>query len=730
MLRYPGTKRRHLERFIRPFFRSFYSTHPRSIEFREPFVGSGAVVLDLLTHGIIERVWINDADPGLVALWNTVIEHPQRLIKIIKKYRPTVDDFERFKTLSMLHETVESIDDMVTAALAKLVTHQASYSGLGAMGGVLGGAQVKENGEPKAYVVDSRWNPDRIIKNIETAHALLSKANIRTGRCTNLDFSDVLSERGDFIAFCDPPYYQMGEDLYWWYMKGKDHRELARCLKALDHPFLLTIDDCDDVRKMYKWASMTPISVGSSINAQGRQRELLVCAKDHVSLMEKITLDLTPIPVPESPQPSIPADVYRNLPPILKEATNQFAAGTEKDIFLTGALPVIAGVLAGVQGDHGDGPVGLNLYTVILGAAGTGKGVLRFARRLGEVIDERMISEQDEDRERTFFLPANASVRALVDALAANDGHGVIHEAELQTLVNSLKQGWGNFKDLLLKSFHQEAVTLTRKAHTIRILDPTVSMVLSGTPESVRKLVQSQTDGLFSRVAFYSYDSTDPWRTQRPNTKTTKRETVISEAARRLDELHQVLDGRSKPLVVRLDDRHWDLIDGTFEIELDRLRDQGAHPALEATVKRAGVIGFRIACSLTVIRAFDQNARLGNVRDIIATDVDVLVGVCLAQVYLRHAVTLSDTMPEVEDAKAARGNRELIYSLLPDVPFTTGEAIALCRHLGISERTVKKSLARLTDEGRLKRLRHGQYMKIEAKVNGHSKAVNGAKGSK
>ena len=49
-------------------------------EFREPFLGAGAVGLSLLAANPgIKRAWLNDADPAMAALWDTVIDNPTSL---------------------------------------------------------------------------------------------------------------------------------------------------------------------------------------------------------------------------------------------------------------------------------------------------------------------------------------------------------------------------------------------------------------------------------------------------------------------------------------------------------------------------------------------------------------------------------------------------------------------------------------------------------------------------
>ena len=54
------------------------------------------------------------------------------------------------------------------------------------------------------------------------------------------------------------------------------HRRLAAKLKEMKQPWLLSYDDCPEVRALYSWAQIETVDVGYSICGQTRKRELLV----------------------------------------------------------------------------------------------------------------------------------------------------------------------------------------------------------------------------------------------------------------------------------------------------------------------------------------------------------------------------------------------------------------------------------------------------------------------
>jgi DNA adenine methylase len=95
-------------------------------------------------------------------------------------------------------------------------------------------------------------NPEMISKRIMKCSEILQNTRI-----TNLDYKEVITAQGDnVLLMIDPPYYKKGRSLYPVYMTHDEHVELASLLRVSNHPFLLTIDDCDEIKKMYSWANI------------------------------------------------------------------------------------------------------------------------------------------------------------------------------------------------------------------------------------------------------------------------------------------------------------------------------------------------------------------------------------------------------------------------------------------------------------------------------------------
>jgi len=273
--RYPGGKSK-LRNQIAARLDTIANGH--NLEYREPFFGGGSIGLKVLQDNtLIKKLWINDNDLGISCLWTSVIQHPDFLKKLVNKFTPSVKKFDDFKTeLTAENPTKpKTAEEIAQYGFMKLAIHQISYSGLGTMsGGPLGGRK-KENiagrgmTDEVKYPIDCRWSPDYICKKIDQLHTKMVGLSIRKNRCTCLDFADVIDDtENDAVIYLDPPYFVKGNDLYQHGFTEEDHHRLATSLKNTKHQWVLSYDDCPEIRDLYNWAFIEEIDgVNYSITA-------------------------------------------------------------------------------------------------------------------------------------------------------------------------------------------------------------------------------------------------------------------------------------------------------------------------------------------------------------------------------------------------------------------------------------------------------------------------------
>lgn len=255
-IRYPGGKSK-LHKLIISKLKEI--SGDKKLEYREPFFGGGSIGIKFLENFHTKSAWINDKDLGISRLWKLVAESPEPLKNKVRDFKPNINHFDLYKELLIENDRYMT---PVDHGFMKLAIHQISYSGLGVKsGGPLGGRSQKS-----IYKVDCRWSPKHICKKIDQTHNIFKK--IENFKCTSVDFEELISTKGEFLIYLDPPYYVHGNSLYQEGFSKKDHIRLAQALKSCDGLWLLSYDDCPEVRSLYKgWARIESVDVNYSITA-------------------------------------------------------------------------------------------------------------------------------------------------------------------------------------------------------------------------------------------------------------------------------------------------------------------------------------------------------------------------------------------------------------------------------------------------------------------------------
>lgn len=269
IIRYPGSKDKLALQIM-----DYFPTNMRfplwsaqsPVEYREPFFGAGAVGVRLMQDTVNPKypVWLNDADPGIAALWIAVWKYPRQLCHRIGNFRPTSEAFFEFKSLDSNHT-----GDVVEDGFRKLALHRMSVSGFGFMsGGPIGGKHQTN----KLYDVGCRWTPSRIKRDVMRVHKTFARfSNLRI---TCGDFRPLVETApAESFVYLDPPYYEKGSQLYKHNMSEQDHADLAALLKTAPAAWALSYDDNPVIRSLYEWAQFDTIYVTyTNAIATGPQR--------------------------------------------------------------------------------------------------------------------------------------------------------------------------------------------------------------------------------------------------------------------------------------------------------------------------------------------------------------------------------------------------------------------------------------------------------------------------
>ena len=261
-MRYPGSKSRYAEAIAQ----RLAIPRDRLAHYIEPFMGGAGVALYLMQHELRlgSRVSLGDLDPGVVALWTAVRDSPEELCDAIASVVPGRAAYDDAK----LHDG-DASKGFVACAVRKLVLHQMSARGFGAM-----------SGGPMTDI-DSRWRPLNLRDDVRAIHFAMRGFEVE------VEVRDAISllQRTDpnAYAYIDPPYLGMGPVLY-LHCDVELHGRLSRTLQKRRR-WLLSYDDAPEIRAIYEWAKIGELPVKYA-GSRKSVAELLIEPPDAASVLD------------------------------------------------------------------------------------------------------------------------------------------------------------------------------------------------------------------------------------------------------------------------------------------------------------------------------------------------------------------------------------------------------------------------------------------------------------
>ena len=337
--------------------------------------------------------------------------------------------------------------------------------------------------------------------------------------------------------------------------------------------------------------------------------------------------------------------VYKRLPDVLKTVTEPFK-GREKDIVLLSCFGVLSNCLPNVYGVYDRDIIYPHLYVVIVAPPASGKGTMNFSRILIEKIHTEIFNETkaaylecEKNKKKDKVCPSvqvkilagNISSAEMYAYLASSKQGVIIIESEADTMSGMFKNDWSNYSDVLRNAFQHENTAISRKMEKIAeyISEPKLAMVISGTPDQLKPLVQSRANGLFSRLLIYNFDEiTDFKDVFDKSTKNTKQ--VFQSVG---DEIHSLYNKmlEIKPIEFSLTEIQERRFLNRFTDIQEEIIDNFSTDFL-SSLRRHGLIMFRLCMILTVLRNKD------NIQEpLVCSDKDYAIADSIMRTTLGHA---------------------------------------------------------------------------------------------
>jgi DNA adenine methylase len=233
----------------------------------EPFAGGFGIGISLLYENTIQNAVLNDFDSHIYNFWYSVLHHTNELIQRVKNAPITLEERKKQKAIYN-----DGFSDVVSDGFAALFLNRVNFSGI-IKGGPIGG--LSQSG---VYKIDCRFNKDEISKRIETIALLQDRIELYNYDATELITVHLRDRICTSFFNIDPPYVKKGHRLYDNYFKEEDHKNLEKVItKYLNQTqWIVTYDDCDLIREIYKQYYMTQYSILHNAGGSVQGQELVI----------------------------------------------------------------------------------------------------------------------------------------------------------------------------------------------------------------------------------------------------------------------------------------------------------------------------------------------------------------------------------------------------------------------------------------------------------------------
>ncbi len=435
--------------------------------------------------------------------------------------------------------------------------------------------------------------------------------------------------------------------------------------------------------------------------------------------------------------PTFYQQVKEQLPPFLKKVAESGDSDADADMLVLGSLAVISACLPGIYGVYDKQETFPNLYLFVTAQAGSGKGKLNLCKSIVEPIHDEMAAKFEEDlvkffeklddrdqndktgkrtvatrpKQRLVFLPANSSSTAIYSALSANEEQGLIFETEGDTLASSFGQDFGDFSDGLRKAFHHESISYLRRGDSeyVNIKKPRLSVVLSGTPQQVVRLMTSVENGLFSRFLFYCLDKEVRWIDVFDEGDGEPLECYYNKLGQQFLEFYHELQRKPRIKII-LSPRQRETFNCSFERLLFDLNALFGEET-KASVYRLGTSTFRIAMILTALRIMEDRHFS---RQRFCRDDDFEIAMTISDRLQHHMLRVIKELP-TSAKKTVHGNvmetvrYQAFWDSLPE-EFDAQCFKTVAQKVGLSVPTAERYIRQWL-KTRLDKIQRGQYRK-------------------
>lgn len=428
----------------------------------------------------------------------------------------------------------------------------------------------------------------------------------------------------------------------------------------------------------------------------------------------------------------IPKDVFQNLPKLLRDALEPFEL-EYKTMMAFAFITSLGAITTNVKANFRRDKLYPNLYSIIIAPPASGKGLIKWAKKLVIPIEDFLDSKSkmyaqkyqqllkeyekgkidwsevgEEPPYQLLLIPTDITSAMLLKQVSDNDGSGLMFDNEIDGLIQSNQGNLRSFTDFLRKNYEGETLSVMRKTNRERIVieEGKMSLLISGTPGQFIKLMPDAENGLFSRIIPYNFCGKVEWQPAF-DPDALDFDSYFNSLSKKALDYYKKLESLPEPIVFSLTDEQLIQLDETFSNRLETINytvgsDGGA------TVKRLAPIVVKIAMILNMLRRYEEN-QIHNQNS--CHPEDFSSAMTIAEVIMSHVLSTLRIMKDERIEHIFHGKKRDYFYALPD-KFTFRDSQNLADDLDIKLKTAEKWIHAFRNKGFLINPEKGSYLKV------------------
>ncbi len=237
-LRYPGGKNK-----LSAFVAKICMGNNINEQYVEPYAGGASVALFLLLEGFVSRITINDKDKSIYAFWYSVLNHTEKLCKLISDTDISIDTWQKHKSI----QKNKNNSDLLELGFSTFFLNRTNYSGI-INGGVMGGKAQNGN-----YKIDCRFNKVNLIDRITRIASRKNDITVykKDAICLINEIQNAEDTENVLIYF-DPPYYLKSSTLYMNHYNDEGHKDISNKIKNIKNvKWIVSYDNVPEIQLLY-----------------------------------------------------------------------------------------------------------------------------------------------------------------------------------------------------------------------------------------------------------------------------------------------------------------------------------------------------------------------------------------------------------------------------------------------------------------------------------------------